>query len=1341
MTNDQLTQVANINAILAKTRQTLGIDATQTTDASGSVKFSVSFDLGSFYSSGFLKKNLGFIQQSLKPLDPVIEFLTTEIPFVSDYREVVSFVNRDSNPRSISLLDIIGFAGEKTNNKVDIRLIDDILSFSNFINNLPGGGEKISLGEFTINTTGNVSRNFIPNISIPNPKLPSGFEIPLLKNPEDTVFSILQGQTKALFNYTAPVLELDIKSFAQSVPVVGPLGVTVGGDFGVAIQLGFGFDTYGLLQGQSFENGFYIKDFQDIDEVQLSAKVRLGPAITVGAASLDSTLGIGPGIGFNLNDPTPGDGLIRLIEIQNLGFDNIFQKPELSLSTDLRADIRIFGSSIVGVGTSDLKVSLGEFPPAVIEEKVDKVLGYVEQMKSLDDFDPVARLEQFGDFVEDKADQFGDWTRKTADQFGGFIEEEFKDGVQTLKRTWNKAGDFVEETFNDAGKLVSRLTRTGEKFVEHVFDGVNQVSETIWQGTKTIFNKGGQTIEWVDNKLSSILSDGQKTLFNAAGDVVDAGGKVIQKVGDFAKGLAISTEDGLARAGGAVKDFFSSGGGLFLDGSVAVEGFRDPDPKPSRIQPTSSGIFYRSDGSILVQTGIGADLLEGTEAGDEIRAGGGNDYVAGNGGRDFLYGEGGNDLLDGGADNDVLDGGTGNDTLKGGTGNDVLNGGANDDTLLGEAGIDTLNGGTGNDTLKGGGDADFLFGGADNDTLDGELGNDQLFGESGNDQLLSSAGNDLLDGGADIDTAHYDKDPQGVIVNIDETQSYSNVTYSFDLEPSFTVAAGTAFDGFGDTDTLRNLENITGSTYDDVLIGNALPNTLNGLGGNDLLIGNGGDDTLDGGDGIDTVSYRRSSNSSNTGVSVDLSQGTAFDGIDGLDTLRNIENIIGSQFADRLTGDSQANTILGGSGNDIIDGKEGSDRLFGESGNDEIHGGSGDDYLVGGTGSGWPSDILDGGSGNDTASYITATSGVAASLMAKNGWIGDATGDTFISIENLEGSNYDDFLIGDEGNNVLTGLDGNDTLQGEDGNDQLFGGIGKDILRGGQGDDYLYGGDHDDTLEGGEGNDYLDGGIGDNILDAGEGNNSIFAANGNNTVYAGSGTDFITLGHGNNAVYAGEGSSSISLGNGNNKVYGGANVDIIFVGNGNNEIYASEGENTITAGSGDDLIYGGSVADIIYAGAGSNRIFASEGKNIVVTQDGNDTVYAGSGRDFISTGGGDDLIYASEGDNLIHGGTGNNTIYSGSGRDLFILNTGDGFDRIKNFEVGKDKLGLVEGLQIDQLTISQVYSGSTFFTQISLAGSDDILARLDWTQANQLTGNSFMSNLPSSTSSLLAMFG
>jgi Ca2+-binding RTX toxin-like protein len=1355
MAKDQLTQVADINAILNKTGQKLGISATQTTEASGAVKFAVNFDSGSFYNSGFLQENLGFIQKSLKPLDPVVGFLTTRIPFASDYREVVDFVNRDSNPSSISLLDVIGFIGEKADKAVDIRLIDDILSFNRFIGSIPSKGEKIALGEFTIDTSGIFTSNSLSNISLSKPVLPSGFEIPLLTKPGDTIFGILQGQTKPIFDYTAPPLTLNV-SRTESIPVVGPLGVALGGTFNIAIQLGFGFDTYGIQQDRKFEDGFYIKDFED-DEVKLEAGLRVGPAITVSAASLDVTLGVKPGIGFNLNDPTPGDRLIRLNEIQNLGFDNIFKKPELKLSADLRADIRIFGSSIAGLGINSPTLSLGEFPPAEIEQVVDKVLGYVEQITSLKNLDPIARLDQLGNWVREQGDKFGDWQREITDPIGNVIQEVWQGGVRILKRTWDITGDFIEDTFDDVGKFIGRLEKIGEKFIKNVFDGVSQVSETIWDGTKTIFNKGGQAIEWVDNKLSSIVADGQKILFNTFGDVVDEGGKVLLKGKDFLKGIASSTSsgiitagdllanganavgDGIANGANAVGDGIANGvnavgdaiAGVFsLDGSGGSSGLPTPESKPSLTRPTGSGITYRADGSVLVQTGIGADVLEGTKFGDEIRAGGGNDYISGNGGRDFLYGEGGDDIINGGAGDDIINGGDGNDTLKGGigddtlvgaggnnilfgeagndilssgTGDDILNGGDGNDSLFGGAGADKLFGGTGNDSLKGGDDFDFifgeagrdnlfgeagsdllnggenddfLFGGAGNDILDGDIGNDKLFGQDGNDRLYSSEGDDLLDGGAGQDTARYDKEP-GAIVNIDEINSYSNTPYLTDIEGRFSIRAGQAVSNSGDTDILRNLENITGSIYDDVLIGNALENILNGLEGNDLLIGNGGNDTLDGGDGIDTVSYRRTENDLGLGIVVNLADNSGFDGIDGIDTLINIENIIGSRYADKLFGDTNSNTILGGDDIDTISGNDGEDTLFGERGNDKIFGGDGNDTLIGGIGK----DILDGGVDNDTASYITATSRVAASLADGNGWVGDATGDQFISIENLIGSDYNDFLVGDFRGNILIGGEG------------------------------------DDTLEGGEGNDTLDGGNGRNVLNAGQGNNTVIALNGDDTVYAGFGDDTISVGDGFNLIYAGSGRNIVTTGNDDDDIYSGDGIDVIRAGDGTNDIYAGEDVNLVITGLNDDTIYGGSSLDIIIAGEGFNRIFASQGNNIISAGNGENRIDAGSGSDVIRTGSGDDTIYASEGDNYIDAGTGFNTLDSGSGSDLFALHSGNGFSNIINFNVDRDILGLVGGLNASNLTLRQVNCGG-YFTEVSVTATGDVLAQLQGIHTN-----------------------
>ena len=82
----------------------------------------------------------------------------------------------------------------------------------------------------------------------------------------------------------------------------------------------------------------------------------------------------------------------------------------------------------------------------------------------------------------------------------------------------------------------------------------------------------------------------------------------------------------------------------------------------------------------------------------------------------------------------------------------------------------------------------------------------------------------------------------------------------------------------------------------------------------------------------------------------------------------------------------------------------------------------------------------------DIASYETATSGVIASLSHSANNTGDAAGDTYVLIDGLAGSNFDDTLEGDQKHNILEGGAGNDTLIGRGGGDDYDGGAGNDTV-------------------------------------------------------------------------------------------------------------------------------------------------------------------------------------------------------------------------------------------------------------------------------------------------------
>lgn len=351
------------------------------------------------------------------------------------------------------------------------------------------------------------------------------------------------------------------------------------------------------------------------------------------------------------------------------------------------------------------------------------------------------------------------------------------------------------------------------------------------------------------------------------------------------------------------------------------------------------------------------DIWHGAVWSEKQYGNGGNDKLYGYRGHDSLYGGDGDDTLDGGRGNDFLEGDSGNDKLVGWTGDDHLRGGPGNDTLIGgkdngdgsDSGNDILVGWTGDDLFWGGDGNDILYGDSDSGYLENS-GNDKLYGQDGNDQLYGGDGKDLLNPG-------YNPGAQDTVDggNGNDTlqADYSSKTDGFGIHLGDSGNLRIANRLYGQTlVSFSNVENfdITGTQYDDVFEGRSGNDTLKGGNGEDQLFGGNGDDfldggwgkdTLDGGSGIDTADFSYASG----GYLFDLPKNN----VNG-ESIRNIENIIGTQGNDTIIGDDVDNKFKGGNGNDQLYGYEGNDILAGGTGINDLWGGEGNDIFVMDTG-------------------------------------------------------------------------------------------------------------------------------------------------------------------------------------------------------------------------------------------------------------------------------------------------------------------------------------------------------------------------------------------------------
>ena len=514
-----------------------------------------------------------------------------------------------------------------------------------------------------------------------------------------------------------------------------------------------------------------------------------------------------------------------------------------------------------------------------------------------------------------------------------------------------------------------------------------------------------------------------------------------------------------------------------------------------------------------------------------------------------------------------------------------------------------------------------IIGGSGADFIRGNSAINYFIGGIGDDLLEGRGGADTLDGGTGSDTASYESSLQGVFVNLNLTGSQSSTFYN-----------STILNGDANGDMLISIENILGSSFADYLMGNSGVNVINGGNGNDTIIGGAGADILTGGAGVDTVSYENATGAVTVRLSWTTAQGN-FNDASG-DVLSGFENLTGSNFNDRLFGDSNSNILTGGLGNDMLEG------------------GAGADILYGGDGAG------------DTASYADSMQAVQVNLNLQgvaqvSG--GFANGDILYDIENLAGSNGNDTLVGNQNNNQLTGGLGNDVLEGGMGADHLVGSLGIDtavytnsqeavnvsliagaVNTGGDaaGDTFsqvenLIGSTYNDILIGDALNNVFEGGVGADQID---GNVGVDTAS-----YASS-VQGVTV--------------DLNLAGISQTSAGDANGDILL----NIEnLLGSAQVDTLTGNSGNNVIEGGASGDIIDGGLGIDTAsYATSNTGVTVS------LVAGA----INTGGHalndvligiENLLGSVHADSLT-GDSNNNIIEGGAGGDQ--LNGGSGIDTV-----------------------------------------------------------------------------
>ena len=464
---------------------------------------------------------------------------------------------------------------------------------------------------------------------------------------------------------------------------------------------------------------------------------------------------------------------------------------------------------------------------------------------------------------------------------------------------------------------------------------------------------------------------------------------------------------------------------------------------------------------------------------------------------------------------------------------------------------------------------------------------------------------------------------------------------------------------------------LRGGAGNDILVGDTEISTLRGGPGNDTLTSRTGSpfglhplSTLVGGPGADTIRGTPSGPDSIQGggdpvagdpdlgdyINTEGGQGDTVSGGDGGDS------IIDGDGSNTIHGDADGDFMDGGAGNDTVYGDGGGDNIFGSDDADTLYGGAGDDTLQGDAGDDTilpelGGGSVDGGAGADRLSFadLPNVGSVKVDLAAQTtaldhcngndrneefGLCFEAMGWPIVNTENVAGSPYNDWLIGNVGGNDLRGTNGSDLMQGGEGDDTLDGGNAGDDLHGQGGrDTATYAGRGDALVV-----------TVDNFADDGAAADDSFGPRRDHVA-----TDI-------EVVQGGSGADQLTGGAGPQSLFGGPGADILDGAQGNDDLIGEAGDDTLVASTPDG-------ADLFSGGLGIDMLsYSARAAGVKVTADGVGDDGANNGTEGDNVGTDVEVLTGTPFADQIIGGTVANTVTGLAGND--VLGGGLGTDSV-----------------------------------------------------------------------------